>query len=301
MVLGSARVAGCSPLLLVLGAVALVGCEDDRVFDVPEPPDVGFVDATVPDVGPPDSGVRELRDSGFLTQDTGVIDSGFPPPAAEPVYIHDGDTLFSFDPDTNAVNEIGQFHDRNGPLDRDVVDIAIDLDGIMFGGTREPGGEPLGNGVYVIDPETAFARLVFEFDDTLNGMTFLDDGRLVIAGERVSVVDPRTGSVLLEFPAARAYETSGDIVGLPDGKLYWTVRGQDADDVVRIDPTTGRLENLGSARLRSIFGLGYAKQQLFGFSSTGFVVVIDPRDGRVLRQDRLDGRWFGATTNPVRW
>jgi len=31
------------------------------------------------------------------------------------------------------------------------------------------------------------------------------------------------------------------------------------------------------------------------------VVVIDPTDGRVLRQERLDGRWFGATTNPVRW
>lgn len=283
---------------LALTFFVAAGCEEERVFQVPEVPDAGFVD-----VGFPDSGIREIRDAGFLTQDTGVVevDAGFPPPAVEPVYIHSGDTLYSYDPDTNGITQIGMFHDRNGALERQVVDIAIDLDGIMYGGTREPGGEPLGNGVYVIDPETAFCRLVFEFDDTLHGMTFLDDGRLVIAGERVSVVDPRSGGVLLEFPAARDYETSGDIVGLPDGKLYWTVRGQDADDVVRIDPSTGRLENLGTARLRSIFGLGYAKSQLFGFSSTGFVVVIDPTDGRVLRQERLDGRWFGATTNPVRW
>lgn len=283
--------------LAVVTVVATVGCEAETIYEVPPTPDAGFVDA-----GPADSGMREFRDAGFLTMDTGVEpDAGFPPAAVEPVYIHTGDSLFSYDPESNQVQQVGMFHDRNGPLDRTMVDIAIDLDGIMYGGTRNPNGQAEGNGVYVIDPETAFSRLVFEFDDTLNGMTFLDDGRLVIAGERVSVVDPRTGELLLAFPAANAYETSGDIVGLPDGKLYWTVRGEQADDMVRIDPATGRVENLGTARLTSIFGLGYANDQLFGFSSTGFVVVIDPTNGRVIRQERLDGRWFGATTNPVRW
>lgn len=281
-----------------LTVLAGFGCEAETIFEVPPTPDAGFIDAGFP----PDTGIEETPDSGVVDPDAGFApDADLPPPAREPVYIHTGTTLFSYDPANNQVQRVGDFHDRSGPLDRQVVDIAIDLDGTMYGGTREPSGNTAGNGVYIIDPETALSRLVFEFDDTLNGMTFLDDGRLVIAGERVSVVDPRTGQVLLAFPAANNYETSGDIVGLPDGKLYWTVRGNGADDLVRIDPATGRIENLGTARLTSIFGLGYAEDQLFGFSSTGFVVVIDPQSGRVLRQERLDGRWFGATTNPVRW
>ena len=277
--------------------VAVTGCEQERLFETPPAFDAGFIDA-----GFPDSGERVLRDAGFLTRDTGVVeDAGLPPPAEEPVYIHTGDSLFSYDPDSNQVDLVGEFHDSNGPLERDMVDIAIDDNGTMYGGTREPGGEPTGNRVYLIDPETGFCSLRFQFDDTLHGMTFLPDGRLVIAGERVSVVEARTGALLLEFPAARDYQTSGDIVGLPDGNLYWTVRGEEAADVVRIDPSTGRIQPLGTARLRGIFGLGYADDQLFGFSSTGFVVVINPSNGTVIRQDRLDGRWFGATTNPVRW
>ena len=282
---------------LLVVAVAAVGCEDDKLFVSPIPFDGGVIDA-----GFPDSGIREIKDAGFLTMDTGVEpDAGFPPPAKEPVYIHTGTTLYSYEPDTNAPLRIGDFHDRNGPLARQMVDIAIDLNGTMYGGTREPGGEAVGNEVFLIDPETGFCTLRFLFDDTLHGMTFLPDGRLVIAGEQVSVVEPSNGSVLLEFPAARDYETSGDIVGLPDGKLYWTVRGADTDQVVRIDPASGRITALGDARLKSIFGLGYAEDQLFGFSSTGFVVVINPTNGAVLRQERLDGRWYGATTNPVRW
>lgn len=284
-------------LALLVAVLVAAGCEQDQLYTAPAPYDGGVA----PDAGFPDSGVREIRDAGFLTQDSGMADAGFPPPAVEPVYIHTGDTLYSYDPDANTTTLIGQFHDRNGPLDRQMVDIAIDNNGTMYGGTRDPDGEPTANEVFVIDPETAFCTLRFRFDDFLNGMTFLPDGRLVIAGEQVSVVEPSNGSVLLEFPAARDYETSGDIVGLPDGKLYWTVRGADTDMVVRIDPASGRITNLGDARLKSIFGLGYAENQLFGFSSTGYVVVINPINGAVLRQERLDGRWYGATTNPVRW
>lgn len=279
--------------------LVLAACEEDQLFEIPPTPDAGFVDA-----GFPDSGVRQIRDAGFLTPDSGVAptpDAGFPPPAEEPVYIHTGDSLFSYDPDTNATELIGVFRDRNGPLERQMVDIAIDLEGRMYGGTRHPMGEPMGNEIYLIDPATGFCTLRFTFDDVLNGMTFLDDGRLVVAGERVSVVDPTNGQLLVEFPAAQAFETSGDIVGLPDGNLYWTVRGAEADEVVRIDPASGRTTNLGAVRLRAIFGLGYADNQLFGFSSSGNVVVIDPSNGRVLNQRTLEGRWFGATTNPVRW
>ncbi|CAN0599860.1 unnamed protein product, partial [Laminaria digitata] len=44
--------------------------------------------------------------------DTGVEpDAGLPPPAVEPVYIHTGDSLFSYDPESNQVQQVGMFHD----------------------------------------------------------------------------------------------------------------------------------------------------------------------------------------------
>jgi outer membrane protein assembly factor BamB len=282
----------------VLPLLALTGfaCDDDLIYVQPDPPDSGVVDAGFE----PDAG--EEPDAGFAP------DAAEPPPADEPIYIHSGTTLFSYDPDRNTAEVIGDFRTARGPLDLDMVDIAIDTRGRMFGGSRQPGNETQGNRVYRIDPATAMVEFRFEFDDTLHGMTFLPDGRLVIAGERVSVVDPETGRVLLDYPAANDYQTSGDIVGLPDGKLYWTVRGPrdpggafGPDDVVRIDPTTGTIRKVGSARESRIYGLGYAEGSLYGFSSSGKVVVLDPDTGAVRREAVLMGRWFGATTNPVLW
>ncbi len=287
--------------LLWACALFLAACEDDALYRAPDPPDLGFVDLGVQD--PPDAG---FVDVGF--PDAGFPDAEEPPPAPEPIYVHTGSTLFSYDPETNRTTRIGDFRSSTGLLANDVVDIAIDLDGRMFGGTRQPGNETDNNEIYQIDPTTGLCRFRFHFDDTLHGLTFLPDGRLVIAGEHVSVVDPNSGRKLLEFPAAEAYETSGDIVGLPDAQLYWTVRGErdaqgryGSDRVVRIDPVSGQVRVIGDAQIDRIYGLGYANDQLFGFSSAGKVVVLNPNSGAMIRQNDLAGRWFGATTNPVLW
>ncbi|MEQ9498691.1 MAG: PQQ-binding-like beta-propeller repeat protein [Deltaproteobacteria bacterium] len=287
-----------SRLAFVAGTLLLVACESDPLYERQLPRDGGVV--FVRDGGPtitPDAG----------TPDAGTRDSGEPPVAMEPVYIHTGETLFAYDPATNTTSQIGDFFVTSGQLE-DMVDIAIDSEGRLFGGTRQAGSQADANRIYQIDPETAECRYRFSYDDTLHGLTFLPDGRLVIAGERVSVVDPISGAQLVEFPAANAYQTSGDIVGLPDGNLYWTVRGErrmdgsyENDSVVRIDPSTGNISWLGEAAVTRIYGLGYANGQLFGFSSMGVVVTIQPENGVVVRQAPLAGRWFGATTNPVLW
>ncbi len=288
-----------SRLALAALPVLLLACESDPLYERPLPRDGGV---TAPrDGGPPPI----TPDAGFV--DAGTPDSGEPPPAMEPVYIHTGQTLYSYDPATNTTARIGDFFVTSGQLE-DMVDIAIDREGRLYGGTRQAGSQADANRIYQIDPETAECRYRFSYDDTLHGMTFLPDGRLVIAGERVSVVDPISGQQLLEFPSANAYQTSGDIVGLPDGLLYWTVRGErrqngsyESDGVVRIDPVTGNISWLGAAAVTAIYGLGYANGQLFGFSSSGVVVTIEPINGTVIRQAPLAGRWFGATTNPVLW
>jgi hypothetical protein len=284
-------------LWLIPLCFAWTGCDNTGLYrgqDPPPKPDTG--------VEEPDAGFAD--DAGFV--DAAVPDAGEPPPAREPVYIHTGETLYSYDPETNTTAQIARFSDVNGPLTEDIVDIAIDLNGRMFGGSNLPGNNS--GQVYQIDPVTGFCTQRFSFNDVMNGMTFLPSGPLVVAGKRISVIDTSNGRMIREFEeAADMYETSGDIVGLPDGNLYWTVRGDrsgggnPSDRVVRINPNSGSITVIGDAQIDRIYGLGYAEGSLYGFSSAGLVVQLNPGSGVVLDQKPLTGRWFGATTNPVLW
>jgi hypothetical protein len=238
-----------------------------------------------------------LPDSG--SRDAFVIpeppDAGEVEPAREAIYIHTGDTLYSWDPADNAKTAIGTFHTRDREV-TNVVDIAIDLDGTMFGGTTE-------REIFRIDPETALCTYLSTYDDILHGLTFLSDGRLVVAGRRVAIVDPMSARVLDELVGEGRFETSGDIIGLPDGKLYWTVRGarDEGDQLVRIDPANGNASLLGGGPVAGLYGLGFAYGELYGFSRDGVVVELNQRTGDVLDTRTLEGRWYGATTNPVLW
>lgn len=289
----------------ILVAALGFACDEDTLFLVPDPPDQGFVDVGFPDSGA-DLGFPDAEaDVGF--PDVGFPDVGFPdtgvvPPATEPIYIHTGDTLYSYDPVMHRATAVGNFADRRGPLAHAMVDIAIDQNGVMYGGTgtaRDP------KRVYAIDAATARCTFLFEVQDNLNGMAFDGEGRLVAAGETLRVLDPGSGRTVVTFEdAGNRFTTSGDVVGLPDGNLYWTVRGDGRnapDRLVRLDPRSGRTTLLGSLSRDNLFGLGYANGELFGFTTSGEVVVIDPVSGRVVEDRTLSGRWFGATANPVTW
>jgi outer membrane protein assembly factor BamB len=275
------RLGKALPLVLLAA-----GCEEEALHMIPEEPDSGVAVDAAP------------RDGGFV--DAGFVDAGFPdaaepPPAPEPIYVHTGETLYSYDPARNVASPIANFHSSSGPI-TDMVDIAIDLDGRMYGGT-------VAKEVFTIDPETGLCRKRFDFADRLHGLTFLSDGTLVVAGERVSLVDATSGRVIREIVGLEGLQTSGDIVGLPDGKLYWTVRGsnESGDRVTRIDPQTGAVRELGETGVERLYGLAYAEGVLYGFSSDGLVVNISPTSGDVMSQRTLDARWWGATTNPVLW
>ena len=108
---------------------------------------------------------------------------------------------------------------------------------------------------------------------------------------------------LAETLIANAFhETSGDIVGLPDGYLYWTVFGDDSDVLVRVDPNTGVEVEIGPVGYSRLFGLGYSDGQLYGFNSEGQVLRMSPQEGQaILSAQREDLSWWGAATNPVAW
>lgn len=228
--------------------------------------------------------------------DTGeVVVEDSPPPedtavvATEPVYINTGDMLYSYDPSTNTSSRIGAFRSGGNSV-TDMTDIAIDLSGHMYGVSFTK--------LYAINPSTAEATFVASVGDSMTGLTFVSDGRLVGAGSKVSFVDTSSGALTTLVPAGR-YTTSGDIIGLPDGMLYWTVEG--GDDLVQVDPGSGTTVRVGSIGVSALYGLGYADGKMLGFTSGGRVVTIDETTARSSSASSLSGSWWGATTNPVLW
>ncbi len=69
-----------------------------------------------------------------------------PEAAKAAVYANTSTTLFEFDTQAQKFDRIGDFRDATGTVDS-FVDIAIDLQGRMFGGTMEQ--------LYRVDPATA--------------------------------------------------------------------------------------------------------------------------------------------------
>ncbi len=274
--------------VIILGVVGVIaGCSDyDLEAKAPaadgEERDSGTFE---PDVDTSETG--ESDDSGGGV----IIDTSDPEVASEPVYINSGSTLYSFDPTTRSATQIGQFRD-GGVLESSMTDIAIDLSGHMYGVAYTE--------LYRINPTTAAITWEGTLDDSSNALTFLSDGTLVAAGDGgIVTIDPTT--MRQDKLGGRGYTSSGDIVGLPDGYLYWSVTAGGNDDLVQVDPSNGVCTRLGSIGAGGVYALGYAYGDLYGFTSTDKVVVIDASTGRATRTDGLNGTWWGATTNPVLW
>lgn len=216
-----------------------------------------------------------------------------PPPADAPIYLNSGSTLYSFDPVGRVATRIGDFAGSSGAsVDGSMVDIAIDLSGNMYGTTFST--------LYRIDPSNARVREIGATDDSLIGLTCLSDGRLVGAGAGVYFVDTTTAALTTIVSPGR-YATSGDIVGLPDGNLYWTVALGD-DHLIVIDPSTGRAVDRGGTGLSAVYGLAWYDDVLWGFTSGGMGASIDDLTA-ASSSVRITGAdtWYGATTNPVTW
>ena len=235
-------------------------------------------------------------------EDSGTVvieDSGEPEPepepdpevATEPIYLNTGSALYGYDPTTNTATKVGNFSDGRNNI-TDMTDIAIDLSGYMYGVAYDE--------LYRVTPTTAGVTHVATLDAQYNALTFVSTGELVgAAGTSVVIIDTSTGRT--NRVGSSSFTSSGDIVGLPDGFLYWSTVGGGSDDLVRIDPTTGDTTRLGSIGHSGVYALGYAYGELYGFTSGSTVMVIDAASGRATSDDHLSGAWWGATTNPVVW
>lgn len=262
----------------------LAACTDYNLEGKKEPQEVDTGEPPVEDSPPTESETADTGDSGV------VVETGDSDVATEAVYISTGPTLYSYEPSTNTATRVGDYAD-GGVRITDMTDIAIDLSGHMFGASWAT--------LYSIDATNASCTEVATMDESFNALTFLSDGTLIgAAGDTVYRVDTSTGRTTA-VARSTGFTTSGDIVGLPDGLLYWTVEG--GDRLVVVDPSTGDATLVGNVGVPALYGVGYTNGLLYGFSSAGRAVTIDPATGTATANQSLPGSWYGATTNPVVW
>jgi hypothetical protein len=268
----------------MLALMLFLACVDYEINEQPSQPE-GSLDTAAPvDTGEPDT-TEDTADTGEPL-DVGEI-------AMAPVYANSSDTLYEVEPTRGELTEVGQFHQGSTVVEY-FVDIAIDMAGHMYGGTFDA--------LYRIDPETAEVTKLCDTDFDMTALTFTSDGVLIAGGDN-AIHRVNLGTCEVEpLVSGSPYSTSGDLVGLPDGYLYWTVWGDgDGDELIRVNPDNGSAAWLGVIGHEKLFGLGYHAGQLYGFSSGGSIVEIDPSDAEGDLICVTHEGWWGATTNPVVW
>jgi len=235
-----------------------------------------------------------IANSVSLT-DTATVTINVRKAATEPMYGHSSSKLYRYDPLNNVSTSIASFRDSNG-RSMSVFDIAITPSGLMYAVN--------GSSLYYVDASTGVMTAIptdgIAAFGNINGLTSLSDGRLVISGNGVAIYDIATHR-LSTLVAPGGYQSSGDIIALPDGYLYMAASSGGSDRLIQIDPNTGATRNIGSLGHSGVYGLGYAYNVFYGFDSGGRVFAIDPSNASTENLANTGISWYGATTNPVLW
>jgi hypothetical protein len=206
---------------------------------------------------------------------TGDFKNGTPaPPATNPaevnqVFGHSADILFSLDPKTKAVTEVGKFSGC-GP----VIDIALDEASNLFATSYQA--------LYTVDKATAACTEISK-GAYPNSLSFVPKGTVdanaeaLVGYEDDSYVriDTKTGVKSTIGTLGGGLKSSGDIVSVKGGKTYLTVKGTGKtcttnDCLVEVDPATGKmLKNWGSIEHHNVFGLSFWGGKIYGFIESG--------------------------------
>jgi hypothetical protein len=240
----------------------------------------------------PGSDLRSVLD------DMGGAITDFPPPYDNAVvYAHSASQLYKIDPDSLSITLIGTF---NFPVfGEQMTDIAVDPTGKMVGISF--------NNVYSIDTANAACTHLAALDRQLNGLSFLPTtadplGPTKLVGAAKDdgsfyEIDPMTGKSKVIGAYGNTITSSGDIVSVTGFGTVATVRqGASGNDfLARIDPATGAATLIGDVGRVNVWGLGFWKGRVFGFSSVQGFMTIDPTTGKGTTVPGGDTvSWYGA-------
>jgi hypothetical protein len=256
-----------------------------------DPLDVVFVPLDVPRI--------PVRDNGAVAQDALV-------------YAHSDTTLFSVNPRNNAFARIGDFAFPRGVAVADMTDIAVDSDGQITG--------TAGDAVWRIDARTAACTRVVALPDRRffvglswvpRGVVRPNDETLIGATTDGALweIDLSSGraTMLFTLPSAsgQSWDISGDLVSIEGDATYITLhrRGASAttpDVLGVVDFRTRGLTVVSTAGVgfAKVFGLGYWRQTLYGFTRAGEFITINTRTsaGRRISMPQMQFSGAGVTT-----
>jgi hypothetical protein len=240
-----------------------------------------------------DTEVETIEDTGQSLDEFEVPNIEFEGQATEIMYVHSDDELYSLNENGELTYIANFIVEGTHSLDDQprITDLAIDLEGHMYG--------VAGFDLYEINASTGNMILTSTLNQYLNGLTFMANGDLMGAGDGIFKIDPTSGYTVTLVEDG-IYNTSGDIVGHPNGLMYWTVRENNGDGLVSIDEF-GRTSYIGNIGVMNLYGLGYFDGNLFGFSSDGNIVTINPDNAQAINNEIHDFSYWGAATNPHRW
>lgn len=216
------------------------------------------------------------------------------------VYAHTATTLYRVDPDTLAITQIGPFTgDAQGDA---MTDIAINGDGEMFGISYTT--------VYRIDTQTAVTTRAGSgtLPEMFNGLSFVPSNEafgfegpdVLIAGRNadgaIFRIDPATGVPTQIGDMGPQFATSGDIVAVRGfGIVATSSGGALTDALVRLAPNTFAATVIGSGTgFYRIWGVGFWRGKVFGFTDAGEFVTIDTTTGAGTLVEGSGPAWWGA-------
>ena len=218
------------------------------------------------------------------------------------VYAHTADTLYRVDPDTFAITAVGPFGLTG--FGEAMTDLGIDANGNLVGVSF--------SSVYSVNASTGHATLLSSgsIGQQFNGLSFVPSagGPDILIGTdnvdgTVYQVNPMTGATTPIGNMGGSYTSSGDVVSVAGFGTVQTVPGSTHDVLVKLAPGTYAATPIGTnTGFNEIFGLGFWKGKVFGFTSAGQIITIDPMTGVGTQVATTSMSWYGAavtTTAPV--
>jgi hypothetical protein len=221
------------------------------------------------------------------------------------VYAHTSDTLFRVDPDTFAVTQIAPFGWPAAVGSDQMTDIAVDKNGMMIGVSYTR--------VYRVDTTTAQATLLSSsLQGMFNGLSFVPAAQVGGTGDDVLVgsrntdgkifrIDTTTGAATQVGDMGHGYTSSGDIVSVVGlGTVATVTTGSGNDILVKLAPNTFDATPIGTdTGFSQLWGIGFWKDKVFGFSDDGSFVLIDKNTGVGTLQQASGQAWWGAAVTTL--
>jgi hypothetical protein len=257
--------------------------------------------------GPTAGGDDTSGDGGLDAAGDGrlQLDSSWPlPDGASPdapvgfmgaVYAHSSSQLFKIDPDTLDVTLVAAFDWPSGS--DEMTDIALDKDANMVGISYDT--------VYAVNKDTAACTRLASLDRSFNGLSFVPADEvgtgvetLVGAALDGSVwrIDKTTGASTLIGNYSGGMTSSGDIVSVTGfGTVATVKKGFGLTDwLVRVDANTGVATTIGDTGVTDIWGLGFWKDKVYGFTDNNEFVLVDIHTGVAQLVKTGNVAWWGA-------